>query len=243
MSLERAFTEAQFEENESFEERRERLRKKIEESIADEAEHLRLEKKLWELDKQNLLRQIKELQEQVTTDKLTQTKNRRGFEEEIGRILKTSEGKIMEKRHVKNKLSFLLLDIDNFKKINDTHGHAAGDEALKRVAEVLKGHAREGDIVSRLGGDEFVVVFSGAEEEDIMEKFFNKDEKKAEIGMDVDVRGRTIKITTSGGLTSYEPGEEIDDTIARADKALYASKKAGRNQITKYSEALEQKES
>lgn len=175
------------------------------------------------------------LQELATKDPLTALYNRRGFEEAIGYIVPSAKRED-ERRSAKrngNPVAFLLLDIDNFKTINDTYGHDAGDEVLKQTADFLKskGISRKSDIVGRWGGEEFAVAFQDIDAKKVIEKFYKKDQKKAQINFQAVINGKEILVTLSGGVTELNPGENLEDTAKRADKGLYRAKRTGKNII------------
>ena len=123
----------------------------------------------------------------------------------------------------------IMCDIDNFKGINDSYGHAVGDDALKAVGQAISKNIRIGDIGCRFGGDEFVIVFTT----DLFEVIDNRMKKIVE-----DVN-RIIKlphgpITMSIGVAFNKDGVDLDDLMKKADSALYQSKENGKNQITYY---------
>lgn len=212
------------------------------ESLEDLATRLIKESEVKNCIIAELEERIKKLEQLATYDSLTGILNRRGGREKIelllsgGNLQEGSEKK--EKRKSGRMMSFIMLDIDDFKKINDIYGHDVGDEVLKKVAKLLEGvFKRNRDIVSRWGGEEFLVAFDG-EGQNVINKFFNKDENVSEISIDVETKdGGEIKVTLSGGVTDYLPGESFDDAVSRADEALYKSKKAGKNKITRFEKA------
>ena len=119
----------------------------------------------------------------------------------------------------------LYLDIDDFKRINDTKGHVYGDKVLFEVAAILDGSIRDSDLAGRYGGEEFMVIFSDADAQKaagIAERIRASIEKK--------FIGEDLKITVSGGIKQYQ-GEELTDLIKAADENLYKAKRAGKNQI------------
>ena len=129
-------------------------------------------------------------------------------------------------------LALMYLDIDHFKSINDSQGHAAGDEVLKAFAQRLQQSVRTTDTVARLGGDEFVVILEGVgshEEAQIVARKI-----VANVARPLQVEGRTLTLTTSIGIAfrreilAADPAT-AEAMIGRADAALYAAKKAGRN--------------
>ena len=121
----------------------------------------------------------------------------------------------------------MIMDVDRFKEVNDTFGHAAGDAVLRQVAATLQGCVRQSDTVARLGGDEFVVVL-----EDIKEwANANSVAEKVLAGMrnPVQLEGRSIAVTSSIGVAYGSGSDECEELLGRADAALYEAKKAGRN--------------
>ena len=127
-------------------------------------------------------------------------------------------------------LTVMLLDIDHFKKINDSYGHDAGDDALRAVSTACKRSLRQQDIWARLGGEEFgvVMVEASAYEAAVMAERLRKAVSKLEIG----ANGQTFTMTASIGLTAGDPqGETFEDAIRRADEALYRAKQDGRNRV------------
>lgn len=158
------------------------------------------------------------LQQLADTDELTGIANRRAFavlaRREIARATK-----------YQRPLSILFLDIDRFKSINDRFGHAAGDRALKMVAEKMERQMREGDVIARLGGDEFVMLLpqtQAAEAAKVAERIC-----RAVMSAVTDELGATFTTTVSVGVGQWVPNETIDHLLARADAALYAIKSAG----------------
>jgi diguanylate cyclase (GGDEF)-like protein len=128
--------------------------------------------------------------------------------------------------------SFLIFDIDHFKKVNDTYGHNVGDIVLKVMSEKLTEIKRCPDIVARFGGEEFVVVMPETEMGGAT--VFAERLRQVIAGMDIPVNGRNLKITASVGVATYGPLSKImsvDEVIDDADKALYEAKQTGRNKV------------
>ena len=164
------------------------------------------------------------LQQISTRDYLTEIGNRRYFEAMLSDSLS---------KHSGDDIGIMLLDVDNFKQINDKFGHAAGDYVLTRVAEELHKSTREGDIIARYGGDEFVAQFR-CDEETLLRRAENlrlSVEKAVFIWND-----NKIKVTLSIGILSqkYKENISIDKLMNSADRAMYHSKESGRNKVSKY---------
>jgi diguanylate cyclase (GGDEF)-like protein len=166
----------------------------------------------------------KNLASMVTVDSLTNVLNRRGLEDASLKM----QG--MCKR-INMSMAVLLIDIDHFKKVNDKHGHLAGDEVLKHLSNVVLGVLRSGDVFGRYGGEEFIVFMPNTNE--------NEAAKLAErVRVSVDStpfkNGQlAIHITVSVGVTdSVRSGYDFKGLIAAADAALYAAKKSGRNRVS-----------
>ncbi|MCW2284652.1 diguanylate cyclase (GGDEF)-like protein [Rhodoblastus acidophilus] len=123
----------------------------------------------------------------------------------------------------------VMADIDHFKAINDSHGHAAGDRAIRAVADCLKSQS---DIVGRLGGEEFAVLLDIG---DPAEAWRKAERMRRQIAMqEIDLDRAAVNLSCSFGIAIGEPGEEIDDLLRKADAALYAAKRAGRNMVALY---------
>lgn len=165
-----------------------------------------------------------ELERMSNHDPLTGLLNRRAFEEQTQR-------EWARRKRQPQALSALAFDLDHFKSINDTYGHAIGDVVLVHTARVLRDMARETDIVARLGGEEFVTVMPGTTEDQasaVAERI-----RALLAGEPVMTpNGQSLRITTSIGLATANAGDvDIHAVLQRADKALYEAKKAGRNRV------------
>lgn len=184
--------------------------------------HELVEMRTEELSKLNnqLKEKILEVEHLATTDLLTSLYNRRGFE----KLLMTESARATR---FKEPLSLILFDLDNFKPVNDTHGHVSGDLVLCKVAEVLRFHLREIDIPVRWGGDEFLILLTNTTLEHA-EKLAEKLRKL--IAQQADIK--ELSVTASFGVAQFDYNEDPMRLTIRADKALYQSKKAGRNTIT-----------
>ncbi len=164
--------------------------------------------------------QMESVEAQARTDSLTGLANRRAFDDFISR-------QQAEYRRDNRPVTVLMLDVDKFKVFNDAHGHQAGDEVLRGVAQVLRRSMRDIDLVARYGGEEFAVVFPGSR---VVETAAAAEQARAAIeASSFAFEGTQFKVTASIGLAEIRAGEAIVETIKRADESLYASKKAGRN--------------
>ena len=174
------------------------------------------QKELTELN--NMLEsKYKEVESRASTDALTGLYNRHKFAE-----LYLSSYTSMIQRD--NKMSLILLDIDFFKKVNDTYGHNVGDKVLIGLSHVLLRTLRHIDIICRWGGEEFAILLPTA---DLTTGMNIAQKIKTSIeNMDIDTVG---KITASFGLSEVQAGDTMEDSVSRADKALYLAKKSGRN--------------
>ena len=128
----------------------------------------------------------------------------------------------------------MMIDIDFFKSVNDTYGHAAGDEVLRTVAGIIKQALRESDIPSRYGGEEFAVLlpFTHIDEAEIVAERLRKSVEDSAITINKDTdEEKQINVTISLGLAEFDSQESGEALFERADKALYEAKTNGRNQV------------
>lgn len=166
----------------------------------------------------------RQLENMATTDQLTGTSNRHIFETLFEQMLKSS------KRNNKP-VGVIMTDIDDFKKVNDTYGHHAGDLVIRTVSDMLSERLRDSDVICRWGGEEFIILLPDCSlertatiAEDLRETiekrvmFYGKDD---------------INVTASFGICASRPDDESEAILKRVDQALYKSKNAGRNQVTK----------
>ena len=158
----------------------------------------------------------------ATLDALTNLNNRRQFEVRLKQEIATT-------KRQKNPLCAMMGDIDFFKKVNDTYGHASGDAVLRTVASIIKEHLRESDIPSRYGGEEFAVLlpYTHIEEAKIVGERLRKAVETTPIPIDK----KNINVTISMGLAEFSPQETGEDLFKRADSALYEAKESGRNRV------------
>jgi len=172
---------------------------------------------------EQLRRSVQASFEMAVTDPLTGLYNRRYANAQLSRILSKSG---------RGRTAAMLLDLDNFKTLNDLHGHAAGDCVLAEFAGRLRKNVRQMDLVARIGGEEFLVVMPEVQAEHaarVAERVRDAVERPA-FALDRD--GTEIALTVSIGLACHRDGETPAQFVARADEALYASKSSGRNTVT-----------
>jgi len=162
---------------------------------------------------------IRELEALATTDPLTQLLNRRGFDEELARVLA-----VTARRQTPHAGMLVLVDLDDFKQINDSYGHAAGDACLIHVADRLRATVRKSDAVARLGGDEFAVLLTPMNS-DVSINRLAIIRRKLE-GSLLPWEGEKLHIRASLGSAPFVPGSTLSPQmlLARADQALYRDK-------------------
>lgn len=188
--------------------------------------------RLLKLMGKGLIQGIETKEAESSTDPLTGLLNKRGFELAVGQTKKIARRTEHKEGSVTKGDVLLFIDIDNFKKINDGHGHHVGDDALKALAIKLREFVREADIVGRIGGDEFVVFFPEATISEILEKFKTEDVEKASLRVSFkNSKQEDISFTTSGGLVSVNASESLDHAKKRADAFLYKAKLSGKDKI------------
>ncbi|MEM1090452.1 MAG: diguanylate cyclase [Pseudomonadota bacterium] len=160
----------------------------------------------------------------ANTDPMTGILNRRGFES-------TSSPLIARARRGNQPLSVIICDVDNFKEVNDQHGHSAGDRALLVLAKVLQASLREGAVFGRIGGEEFALALPHTDiaQAEKTARLLRRDLAGTEIGW----RPEPFHITASFGVaTLREDDHTMDDLLQRADRAMYRSKRDGRNRVS-----------
>jgi len=169
-----------------------------------------------------LRKRISAERSQALLDPLTGIPNRLAYQER-------SVQELARWKRFKTPLCLFVWDVDNFKSINDTYGHKAGDKVLTTIAKLLHTQIRETDFLARYGGEEFIMLTSGAElnaAHELAEKL-----RKAVETCGFHFRGEAVTITISCGISAFRDGDSAESVFERADKALYRAKQAGRNQI------------
>ena len=187
--------------------------------VRDETEQVMRERAL-KSSREQAVNQAREAQIQADTDSLTGLANRRRVMRELDKLVITA-------RVTQMPLVLVMFDIDRFKKVNDTHGHPAGDEVLKRVSEIAQEQTRELDILGRVGGEEFVWVIPGGS--DGMARIMSERLRQAVASGSA--IGGVPAVTISVGYTTLHDGDSALSLFARADNALYDAKHSGRNRV------------
>jgi diguanylate cyclase (GGDEF)-like protein len=158
----------------------------------------------------------------VSTDELTGLATRRHFFDLAAEC-------VGQARRDRRPLGVLMLDIDHFKRVNDTHGHATGDEVIRAVAARIRDALPPTSVMGRYGGEEFAVLLPGDDDPDAA-----AERARAAVAAEpVAARGRRLPVTISIGGTVLAGGEEITEAVARADTALYVAKREGRNRVAR----------
>ena len=169
----------------------------------------------------NLNAKVQELERSSNLDSLTKVFNRRALTAYLNTLC--------SKKNISHEMHLLILDIDDFKIINDTYGHIAGDKILIFIANLLRKTLRDSDKIFRYGGEEFVIILNRTDASTCIEvtnRILNLIRNNQLI-----YKGESLNVTISIGATIYYKNDTPDDIIARADKALYKSKNAGKNQM------------
>ncbi|MEX0405199.1 GGDEF domain-containing protein [Aquibium sp. LZ166] len=162
------------------------------------------------------------LEHAALTDSLTGMQNRRYFDDALREYLQ-------EFKRINKPVGLVILDLDHFKTVNDTHGHDVGDEVLKVVANCLRDFTRHHDVAARLGGEEFAVVAPNMDKESLTK--LAERIRLAIAQLSVSTGNVTLRVTTSVGLAVWDRKESAEDFFRRADRMLYQAKRMGRNRV------------
>ncbi len=161
-------------------------------------------------------RRVGELEKIADQDPLAPVSNRRAFVRDLSRMISYAERYGVP-------TSLIFFDVNGLKHINDTHGHAAGDDALLSVANTLLSKTRDSDVVGRLGGDEFAVILAQVDEQAAMVK---AEELAAAISAaPLTIDGETVPVEVAYGIFPFQSGEDASSTLAEADRRMYERKR------------------
>ena len=167
-----------------------------------------------------------ELTRLATTDFLTGVWNRRRF-------MELGEAEVARVRRSGRSFGMAMMDVDHFKSVNDTHGHDAGDNVLRALAEACVDRLRNVDIVGRMGGEEFALILPETDPQGAMLTVERLREYLSELAIPID--SGTLTVTVSIGVTTVrDPSDTIEGALKRADEALYKAKGSGRNRTVAY---------
>lgn len=187
-------------------------------SLLNQSMSVELDKAQAKIDVLN--KELFEARAELTTDPLTKVGNRQSFVNEITPALEAGQTK-------KLSLILMMIDVDNFKYLNDEFGYVAGDKVLFFIAQTIKGMIRTADSVYRYGGEEFAVVLNRS---DVTQADAMADRIRAKIEQShLLYSGKQVHVTISVGVTLHQMGDTLETLIERADKALYCAKKSNKN--------------
>ena len=172
--------------------------------------------------KADLAGALTRLKEIAIRDALTGLYNR-------GHMIELLQHAVARQQRTGETFSFVMFDLDYFKRVNDTHGHGVGDDVLRAFATVATTILRKSDVLARWGGEEFVAICPHSDDPHTL---VGVERLLKEWGQtEVSPQAPQLRVSFSAGITTYRPGESIDEALARADQALYAAKAQGRNQV------------
>ncbi len=191
--------------------------------IKEETQVLKVELEKYKEKTSELTKRLEQTEAEALIDSLTRVYNRNAYNLEINRFIKEFE-------RYKHPFALVILDIDHFKKINDSYGHVKGDEILKIVAALVKNAIRETDRIFRYGGEEFVIWMPKVESNTAI-KASDKIRGIVE-GKKWNVIAKGLEVTASLGVSCVKEGDTAITVFNRADKALYKAKNSGRNQVS-----------
>lgn len=190
----------------------------------------------WVLELRDITEEIgllKRIEHLAKTDELTGLHNRRNFADIAG-------NEITRSIRYGTSLAGVMLDLDHFKNINDTHGHQAGDRVLVETAELIRSSIRDFDVPARVGGEEFFIIMPETPENAAVRVAERIRKNFQDHRFQITDSGRAVKVTVSIGVASIEGDnkKDLDELIGEADKAMYHSKKTGRNRVTAFSSTV-----
>ena len=165
---------------------------------------------------------LRALEDMARHDELTGLVNRHAVFDQVERSLQGDQ-------RSGSRVAMVFCDLDGFKAVNDTYGHSSGDVLLRSIARRLERAVRSADVVARIGGDELLVVLNGVR--DLDDALGIAEKLRVEVGQPTLVPGGTVTVSASIGVAVAEPGETVDDVVARADAAMYEAKRSGKDRV------------
>lgn len=210
------------------------------ETLEQEISRLKSENEILREANDQLIKQVESFSEKAYIDELTGLGNRNSLKSDIDLVFNYKPEGIPERRKEgqENNICVIMIDIDYFKKVNDTYGHRAGDEILRKISEKLESSIRSSDLIYRYGGEEILIMLTEASEYEAGKKAERL--RKIIENESFDFNGEIIPVTISVGVTFGDKNSDPDKLIEEADKALYASKNSGRNKVTAFSNTSKQ---
>ena len=187
-----------------------------------EADQLRRQLRRLEQDTFDLRRQVAQTYREAMRDQLTGLPNRRAYDERMAQ-------EYARWKRFSEPMALLVLDVDDFKRVNDKFGHKSGDKALVMIGRILSERLRETDLIARYGGEEFVVLLTGAERDDALR--IAEAMRQGVLNGGLHANGQPVKITISCGLAIFAEGDSPETVFERADKALYQAKGQGKDRV------------
>jgi len=202
-------------------EARELTRTVLEKQRQDELNYAKLSMRM-----EVLRTNLNQAEEKAAIDPLTRVANRGTFDQAVQRWVNTH-------RDSKKPFVLAMLDIDDFKEINDAHGHQVGDRVLFCAAQWFQKYIRSGDFLARYGGEEFVIMLENVEPADIESRFTDMLVRMAGCSYEYEEDGQvcTLSFTASCGLAEFTGDESAEELLRRADEALYVAKRTGKNRV------------
>lgn len=171
---------------------------------------------------------------EARTDQLSGVANRKAFDESLQFMISRFKSSGEE-------FNLILADVDHFKRINDTHGHQAGDCVVNLLGATLRKLVRPGDFVARFGGDEFALILDGLPPSDVENVVTRIHSQVNRANFDVGADGARVSVTMSMGIANVQEGDSTASVFERADQALYLCKGRGRNQVQIWNSEIDQK--
>ena len=171
---------------------------------------------------ENLKSELELVNRLVREDQLTGALNRRGLDDALQR-------EVARAKRAGTFVCIALIDIDNFKKINDAYGHQVGDIVLVHLVAIIRETVRTNDLIGRFGGEEFMLVLPDSRLDEAAAVLTRLQRRLAE--RQISWANKQLLVTFSGGVAAHRPGESLDELIKRADQALYEAKRVGKDRV------------